>query len=237
MATTTKQRNYSIPAAQIDLFDVDEIKSASVRFHESDHIVKVYDDGIGQWYLFGREFGPEWLVRADSFQSAWEIVVDEMPTINESEVEEAYYLGDDEQETLHEGYEYQSNASGTGIVDIGHDAWQEEIDPQDATLEIVASGIHADIAGEYGAIECLLDGARGICLPQHFAEMIDTKQWSLQAYSADLDMLRKGPDHEEYWEAWDTVLNAAEYTDSNGDTWTLWQDGDLLAVRSDVYFD
>ena len=36
---------------------------------------------------------------------------------------------------LIEGYEYQSNATGTGIVNVGHYAWMNEIDPAAITFE------------------------------------------------------------------------------------------------------
>lgn len=36
---------------------------------------------------------------------------------------------------LIEGYENQSNASGTGIVDVGHYAWMREADLDDVTIE------------------------------------------------------------------------------------------------------
>lgn len=53
----------------------------------------------------------------------------------------------------------------------------------------------------------------------------------------DLAILRQGPDHADYWEAWDDVLSSASYTDDDGHTWTLYQDGDLFAVRDDHEFE
>jgi hypothetical protein len=37
---------------------------------------------------------------------------------------------------LIEGYEYQDNASGTGIVDVGHYSWMNEIDPADVSFRL-----------------------------------------------------------------------------------------------------
>jgi len=73
--------------------------------------------------------------------------------------------------------------------------------------------------------ELFADSARGIYIPQHFAETanrekfkhIDPAQWSI---------LESGPDHENYWEVWDEVLSDAE-TDCGG---VLHQDGDLWIV-------
>jgi hypothetical protein len=40
----------------------------------------------------------------------------------------------DDAPELIEGYEYQSNASGTGIVDVGHYAWMREVEASDITF-------------------------------------------------------------------------------------------------------
>jgi len=132
MTTTT---NLQIKATDIDNYDVDDIVSAKVTVDGREYDdVKVYDDAFGQWYLFGHEFGPVWLIRADSFQSAWEIAIDESPTIDVDDIHEAYDMSKDEFEAkshaernedgdwpdLVEGYEYQSNATGSGIVNVGH---------------------------------------------------------------------------------------------------------------------
>ena len=73
--------------------------------------------------------------------------------------------------------------------------------------------------------ELFADSARGIYIPQHFAESadrerfkyIEPEQWSI---------LESGPDHENYWEVWDEVLSDAE-TDGGG---VLHQEGDLWIV-------
>ncbi len=51
------------------------------------------------------------------------------------ELDEAARDGRGEFPELIEGYEYQSNASGTGIVSMGHYAWMNEIDASD--IEVV----------------------------------------------------------------------------------------------------
>jgi hypothetical protein len=73
--------------------------------------------------------------------------------------------------------------------------------------------------------ELFADSARGIYIPQHFAESanrekfkyIDKEQWGI---------LESGPEADHYWDAWDEVLNNAE-TDCGG---VLHQDGDLWIV-------
>ena len=91
---------------------------------ESEIKVTVIEDGWNgcPWYLFGHEFGPTDLVRANSLESAWEAWLDEQPTIDVADVAEAYD-GDE----LVEGYHYQANSTDSGIVDVGHYAWQHDL--------------------------------------------------------------------------------------------------------------
>jgi hypothetical protein len=80
--------------------------------------------------------------------------------------------------------------------------------------------------------ELFADSARGIYIPQHFAESanrdkfkyIDKEQWGI---------LESGPEADHYWDAWDEVLNSAE-TDCGG---VLHQDGDLWIVWSQAAID
>lgn len=81
----------------------------------------------------------------------------------------------------------------------------------------------------------LLDGSVGIYLPREFAKHF-AKDWQ-GIDPDDLEILRAGPDHEWYWETWDDVLATASYADDDGHTWTLFQDGDLFAVRDDHEFE
>ena len=75
--------------------------------------------------------------------------------------------------------------------------------------------------------ELFADSARGVYIPQHFAESairdkfkyIDKEQWGI---------LESGPETEHYWDVWDDVLSNAE-TDCGG---VLHQDGDLWIVWS-----
>lgn len=82
-------------------------------------------------------------------------------------------------------------------------------------------------------ISCLIDGAAGIYVPQRFAETYDLQKWGLDPLSDDVAILRAGPDHEYYWEAWENTLNNAAMEDKDGNTWTLYQDSDLFARRDD----
>lgn len=79
------------------------------------------------------------------------------------------------------------------------------------------------------------DSARGIYIPQHFAETaerskftgIDAEQWSIL----------EDPDHEHYWLVWDEVLNNAETTcggvlHQDGDLWIVWPEQAIDSINA-----
>lgn len=93
-------------------------------------------------------------------------------------------------------------------------------------------------------VACLLDGHRGIYIPRDFAADFVFKAEGQEGWEGckadDLEILRKGPDEEFYWEAWDNVLQSAFFLSSQpmkldgitfpaGTRFALDQDGDLWA--------
>jgi hypothetical protein len=101
---------------------------------KADDIVDDYGHG-GKWYCGKFACGP-WilpskLVRADSWENAWEAYIDECPTVPADELHEAYGIDDQaefdrmvadardglrEWPELSDEYTYQSNSTDTGIV-------------------------------------------------------------------------------------------------------------------------
>jgi len=73
--------------------------------------------------------------------------------------------------------------------------------------------------------ELYANSALGIYIPQYFAQTVKREE-ILYVTKEDWFILESGPDHEFYWDAWDTVLNCAETRDGG----VLWQDGDLWIV-------
>ena len=75
----------------------------------------------------------------------------------------------------------------------------------------------------------LLDGNRGIYIPQAFAETmnrdhisgVSPEQWAI---------LEAGPYHEWYWETWADVESGAVLFDPDHGEMYLHQDGDLWAI-------
>ena len=83
------------------------------------------------------------------------------------------------------------------------------------------------MSNKLGGIEILVDGVHGIYVPQSFAERY-ADSWE-NIMPEDIATLLEGPDHAEYWEAWDSVLDMAQRMDGDY-RYTLHQDGDLFAV-------
>ena len=91
--------------------------------------VRCWDDGMGQLWLYQDAGGTLGVVRAQTWEDAYDCVLDEILTpIPADEVAEAYGFPDQAaldaaiaagaEPELVEGYQYQSNATGTGIVPI-----------------------------------------------------------------------------------------------------------------------
>lgn len=77
-------------------------------------------------------------------------------------------------------------------------------------------------------LELLLSDRRGVFIPRDFAGFDHSmRSFNIDDDDADLQILREGPDHEHYWDAWDSVMSRAKFTDSKGNDWYLTQDGDL----------
>lgn len=80
-----------------------------------------------------------------------------------------------------------------------------------------------------------LNDARGVYIPRDFANgFTDRDEIAAKHVSGvsdeDWSILEAGPDHEQYWETWEGVLDGAKVTDENGVVFTLHQDGDLWLV-------
>ena len=104
--------------------------------------IKYYDDGMGPLWIMRDSMGIVGIVRAMKWHDAYSIVEDEfLPVVSPEEIHEAYDMSAEEfhsktheqrNETgdwpeLTDGYSYQSNSTGTGIV--SHDLNGEALDP------------------------------------------------------------------------------------------------------------
>ena len=75
----------------------------------------------------------------------------------------------------------------------------------------------------------LLD-SHGVYIPQIYCEDAD-EHWAncVGVDYKDVQICQAGPEHEWYWEAWQSILDNASIV-SDGVTWRLHQDGDLWEV-------
>lgn len=160
--------------------DNESIESARIWTGHAWRNLPVIDEGCGRLYLAGMEYGAMHLIRATSWESAYEAWVDELPPVPDDEIHEAYGLNSAEEmaaivaviednatreqrrtvqailnssrymewngpkpESVDdvieyplpiEGYQYQSNATGTGIVNVGHYEWLRPIGTDDVLV-------------------------------------------------------------------------------------------------------
>ena len=77
-------------------------------------------------------------------------------------------------------------------------------------------------------MKLLMSDNRGVYIPQHFGEQYGSEWANIRP--EDLEIIMTGPNSEEYWDAWSDVCDNAAFVDDKGNTWTLYQDGDLWAV-------
>lgn len=75
----------------------------------------------------------------------------------------------------------------------------------------------------------IVDEIHGIYVPKAFSRTVGHNMVT-GATIEQFSILESGPDHEEYWEVWDEVLNDVIITDRNGMQYTLYQDGSVWAV-------
>ena len=81
-------------------------------------------------------------------------------------------------------------------------------------------------------VEILLSDRNGIYIPSLFVEDFDG--WGVSEQDKN-DLSNVENDY--YWETWDDVLNYASHTDSKGNVWRLYQDGDLFAICDELMSD
>ena len=84
-------------------------------------------------------------------------------------------------------------------------------------------------------LKLLLSDSRGTYIPRDFVEEFDLTKFS--NIDPDDVAILHDPDHPDYWDAWDNVLQYATHTDEHGFKWYLWQDGDLWMICDELMTD
>jgi len=86
----------------------------------------------------------------------------------------------------------------------------------------------SDVSG-LPAVSLYCSDSHGVYIPRDFAESYNRSMWQ-GIDKDDVDVLCAGPEHEQYWDAWDNVLDNAKVVGDDGHTYTLHQDGDLWVI-------
>ena len=74
--------------------------------------------------------------------------------------------------------------------------------------------------------ELLLNDSHGIHVPQMFAE----EYFGFDGVDqSDMEICRAGPEHKNYWDAWENILQHAYSIDKYNREWFLFHDGNLWA--------
>jgi len=83
----------------------------------------------------------------------------------------------------------------------------------------------------------ILSDARGTYIPRDFLTdqyndiaREHCRAWGLTESNESEWLDATNPDSEGYWDAWEWVCNHAKFTADNGDTYRLYQDGDLWGI-------
>jgi hypothetical protein len=82
-----------------------------------------------------------------------------------------------------------------------------------------------------------LSDARGIYIPRDWANSFSELATISGIEDDTLAILRAGPDHEQYWEAWEEVLDRATVRDDKGNVFTVYQDGDCWLIPEGMVWD
>jgi hypothetical protein len=84
-------------------------------------------------------------------------------------------------------------------------------------------------------IHLAIDGSSGVYCPSRFCteypkpDHLTQDDWDFVADSDNMEQ-------DGYWDAWQDILDNATF-EQDGHTWTVYQDGDVWLVRSDVEWD
>lgn len=77
----------------------------------------------------------------------------------------------------------------------------------------------------------------GIYIPQRFCDGLTAEDAArITVDFKDVEICQTGPGEELYWEAWQSILDSCSFTDTNGRTWRLYQNGDLWEIPADCEF-
>ena len=80
----------------------------------------------------------------------------------------------------------------------------------------------------------LIDECHGINIPKKFVTDFDLSWWDMTQCDNNSTAICNNPDHPDYWEAWQDILDNATFIGCDGRVYHLYQDGTLLAICYDA---
>lgn len=81
--------------------------------------------------------------------------------------------------------------------------------------------------------ELLVNDSHGIYIAQSFCKIYSNYITNMNEIKEDFEICLQGPDHAEYWEAWENLINNVKCTNDTGEKFTignLGDSGDLWAI-------
>ena len=87
--------------------------------------------------------------------------------------------------------------------------------------------------------ELIIADSWGIYIPQRFCEGFSSYITNMDEIKEDVEICLKGPDEEDYWEAWDNIVDNAKLTNDRGENLTIGylpESSDLWAIPEDYEF-
>lgn len=81
------------------------------------------------------------------------------------------------------------------------------------------------------AVALIIDGSQGIYIPKLFVESFSLPLWGLDQDEWCVQQCLS-PENEHYWEAWEEIMNKAEFKEGDY-TYRLYQNDDLWALDYD----
>jgi hypothetical protein len=75
---------------------------------------------------------------------------------------------------------------------------------------------------------CVVDGSHGVYVPQRYAVLASSAD---MATDEQREILLAGPDHADYWEVWEEILNSVRVVRGGSEYYLEQEDGDVFLVK------
>jgi hypothetical protein len=115
--------------------------------------------------------------------------------------------------------------------------WMNTFNDHDSVEDRVARAQESEKSNKPEPILYLAD-SHGVHIPKMFVESFaDNKLVLIDAAAEDLEILKAGPDHEHYWDAWDSITRDCQVDDEKGNHYHIHQEGDVWLIPVGMTWD